>query len=255
MSIETPTGSSHVGYQNLADAATRSASSAAADFPLDNAFDYRADDYWMPTAGGTQSITLDNGSAKAADYMGIAAHDLHVQGATVKVYGSPDNSTFTQLGSSAVPLSGAPFAILFAPASYRYYKVEFSGLAAAPRVGVLNLGARMQLQRGTWIGHAPAPYNRQVAYVASETEGGLPLPRSIQRVANQAEIALDRLTPTWVRASWVPFSLWCESRPFFFFWNVARFPSEVMFAMGTPSPPANSHQSFMRVNMPLRGLA
>ena len=73
-------------YQNLFETASSvTATSEDTGFTKENAYDWRTDDFWKPTAAspGTWTLTADMGSATAADYGGIYAHNLHTVGATV----------------------------------------------------------------------------------------------------------------------------------------------------------------------------
>lgn len=89
--------------------------------------------------GSSATLTLDFGSAKSFDFVGIAFHSLPA-GAAVAVHGSADNSAWTSLGSLDLTSSAVAGLLLGSPASWRYVRLSLSS-AAAGAVGWVVVGA------------------------------------------------------------------------------------------------------------------
>ena len=82
-----------IGYDNWFDSASviTPSSENSTSYVIENAYDWRADDWWKPTSGTSHNVILDMGSAMTPDCLGIAFHDLFTQGAAVTLRGSSDN--------------------------------------------------------------------------------------------------------------------------------------------------------------------
>lgn len=124
-----------MGYPKLffdnrfADAAPVASSTAAGNFNAANIADMRAYTWWQPSALPA-TITVDSGSAQAADYGLVYAHNLGSKGATIEWRGSNDNFVAEDvLLARRWCQDDRPQLAEFASTSYRYRRLKISGCA------------------------------------------------------------------------------------------------------------------------------
>lgn len=259
---ESVAGRALIAYRSILDSydVSIAATSAAAGYAAVNVKSRLTHSGWRPSAGGAQSLTFMAADlGKTVDYLGIAGHNLFSKGATIDLLASDDGVTYSSLlGGGYLPTSDAPFLLQVASSAKKYFRltVNVAGVAY-PTIAVVMLGEVLRLQRGIYVGHRPAPFSRDVAYNASESEGGQIIGRSVVRRMSETDITLKRITPTWFRDYLLPFQRAAEESPFFFLWNTGtRYSAEVIYGMLTNQPrPSNEHQSFMAVDYSIRGLA
>ncbi len=254
-------GRAIIAYQSMLDAADVSiaASSAASGFAAVNVKSRLTYSGWKPSAGGAQTLTFTGTAGHTVDYLGIAGHNLFSQQATLDLQSSDDGVTWASLlGGGVAPVSDAPLLLIFTESAKNHFRLVVNVAGAAyPTLAVVMLGQRMPLQRGIYVGHRPAPLNRELTYHTNDSEGGQMIGRSVVRRANRTALSFSRLTPSWLRSTWMPFQRAAETLPFFFMWNTQpRYRGEVIYGQMMNQPePVNSHQSFMSVELEIRGLA
>lgn len=119
----------------MSDAFILSATSEATGFPKENLIDWNPDTYWKPTAVGTNSFIIDLASAQLVYGWAVWLHNANVNvnpgpgDQQIKVYHSPDNSTYTlwdtisldYYATQAFPLV---FGNTLSSISRRYWKFE-----------------------------------------------------------------------------------------------------------------------------------
>ncbi len=119
---------------NMEAAYVLSASSAASGHAKENVVDWNPDTYWAASGVGTAEIVIDLGAATLIDRAAIWINNYNVNlnpgsAQSMKVYHSPDASTWTQW-AGAVPLPGdSTQQFLFsdvagAAVTKRYWKIE-----------------------------------------------------------------------------------------------------------------------------------
>lgn len=115
-----------------------------------------------------------------------------------------------------------------------------------PRCAVLYCGKLLVLQRRFYVGHVPINYGRKVNVISGQSESGQFLGRIVTGRATATSVALQNLTPTWVRQNLVPFLRAAEDQPFFFAWRPQTYPREVGYAWLTNNPePMNQRPNGM----------
>lgn len=207
----TETDLPRVGFERIAG--TVAASTEAAGFAAVNADSFRTDSFWQPTTlPATWSI--DAGSAVAASYAGIAAHDLGSVGATVILEHSPDDSTWTEV-ESVTPTEDSPILFLFEEVSRRYWRVRITG-TDEPTVGVIAFGPVLMMPRlATYAPDTPLHRAVQTSYRINQTDGGQFVGRSVTRRSVAAQIAIEYLSDQFVEDVLPPFIAHAETAPFF----------------------------------------
>lgn len=218
-------------------------------------------DFWRPGVGGVNWLRchLEKG-AQAANYVGIAAHDLHLYNASVKMQHSTDGgATWTDSSSAFSPGSSAPILILYDDTFAADHRLHITTIGA-PSIGVVNFGRILKLTApiaGAWTPPHLARANR---YVTEISEGGAFLGRSL--IANGASLALeiDALSMPWLRAEWEGTVRLLETRGFFFaardladYGGVAAAEVFYGYAVGQPAAQYASNV-YGRLNLDARGI-
>ena len=157
-SLSVPLTHARIGYDNFVPAATVTATSAEAVWPVDSVQRENTFERWQPTSGNG-SITIDNGTEKPADYIGIAAHTLGASSSTVTVEHSSDNSSWTTI-ETVSPADSSAIMVIFAEVTDRYFRVSVAG-STAPQIGVIYLGVALAMQRAIYSGHTPITLGRR----------------------------------------------------------------------------------------------
>lgn len=187
-------------YDNRFNDATPVASSTAAgNFNVLNLRDWRAYTWWKPSAMPA-TVTVDCGSAKAADYCGVYGHDLGTQGATLEVRASTDNFGASDvLVATKTPTNDKPFLLTWASVSYRYWRVKVTG-ATAPSLAIAAVGAALQLPRRLTRGFDPL--GRTLKGQANRSEQGHPLGKVLEFEEWAESVKLRNMTWSWLRTAW-----------------------------------------------------
>lgn len=213
-------------YDNrLADGAI-AASSTAAGFAAANVADWRPYTWWKPTALPA-TLTVDCGSAQAADYALIYGHTLGSAGCTLEVRASTDNFGASDvLVDSITPSDDDPFVLQFATASYRYWRLRITGAASMPAMAIAAIGAALELP--IWLPRGFDPVGRKINGQTNTNENGQPLGRTIDYEQWRQRITLQRVSWSWVRDTWLPaWRAHLRSSPFVLAWNTDLYPEDL----------------------------
>lgn len=216
----------HIFYDNRLADATVVASSTASGYAAANVADWRAYSWWKPAALPA-TLTVDCTAPRAADYALVYGHDLYTQGCTVEVRGSTDNFAASDvLVATSTPTSNDPLLLLFASASYRYWRVRITGAGAAPALAIAAIGARLELP--SWLPQPFDPVGRQIMGQSNRNERGQALGRVIEFESWKEQIKLERVTWSWLRSTWLPaWRAHLRSTPFVFGWEVDLYPTDL----------------------------
>jgi hypothetical protein len=222
----TPLTHPRIGWQRITG--TILASTEADGFDAANAGTYRTDSFWRPTAMPA-TWRIDAGTATAATYCGIAAHNLGAVGATVAVERSADGSTWTVV-DTLTPTDDDAIMFLFASASDRYWRLNITG-SNVPTIGVISFGPVLAMpQPATYAPSTHFDDSRSIGYLVNETEGGQWAGRSITRQSLRISARLAHMGETFVAADLRPFIRHSDRDPFFIAIRPASYPREVAYA-------------------------
>lgn len=213
-------------YDNRLGDAAVAASSTASGFAAANVADWRPYTWWKPTALPA-TITVDCGSAKAADYALVYGHTLFSAGCTVEVRGSTDNfASSNVLVATLTPSSDEPFLITFASVSYRYWRLRITGAATMPALAIAAIGAALTLPTGLPEGFDPV--GRKVEGQTNRNELGQPLGRVVEFESWKESVRLQRVSWAWLRNTWLPaWRAHLRSSPFVFAWEPGSYAGEL----------------------------
>lgn len=203
---------------------TVTASNEISGYLKENAYDGKTYTQWGFTSGATRTLKVDAGAAVSCDYLAIAYHNLSAVGASILLEHSPDNSTWTTCISSFSATAG-PIIKLFTAVSKRYWRISITGLTGSGYIGVVYLGARLELPSPMPVGFTPAKYSRKDKMLTNETEGAhLAGLRMLSKV-NEVKIPLKYLTAAWIDANWTNIVAALVSKPIFFLHDTTNYPT------------------------------
>lgn len=230
------------------------ASSTAAGYDVANLTDLRSFTFWKAN-GMPATVTSDCGSAKAADYAIVWGHNLGTLGLTVEVRASTDNfSASDVLVASNTPSDDKPILVTFASASYRYWRLKFTG-PASPTIAIAFPGAALDVPAGVMSGFDPI--GRKVVEQYNRSIDGHALGKVINFEQWQQSPTFELLSWSWLRSYWVPaWAAHLRSEPFLFAWDSTNYPKEVFHCVadGQFSAP-HRPGALCNLTVPLRGLA
>lgn len=246
-----------IGYTNHFETGTVSASSEATDFEVEKAFDWFTYDYWKPTGFSSEHMTVDMGSATAADYWAVFAHDAHTQGSSLQLRGSTDNfSSSDVLVDSATPTTSSVIMRSFSSVSYRYWRLLISGGSAATSIGVAMVGPRLDMLDGMQVGFIPPTMSYSDKVLNNQSHGGQFLGRSVIREGARGTMRFTLMTPAWIRSDWMPFLDHARIKPFVLSWDETNYPAEAAYCWTEKSitPPRYSHTTYQLAELSYVGL-
>lgn len=216
---------SKILHTNLLATGTLTASTTAVGYAVASLGDFRPYTWWKGTAM-PETVTVDCGSAQAADLLAVFGHDLYTQGATLEVRGSTDNFAASDvLVASKTPTSDDPFLVSWGSVSYRYWRLKITGATVATLACPI-LGPSMELPCGL---EAPFdPVGRKVEGRRISNNNGQPLANLVDFESWEHTLKLRAISWSWVRATWLPaWKAALRSQPFAFAWDPTNYPDEV----------------------------
>lgn len=216
-------------YDNRLNDGAPTATDTAAGYSALNVRDLRTYTFWQAASAGTKYITVDCGTAKAADALGIISHNLKTANATVSVESSPDNAVWTERLAGFTPTSDKAILRLFATASARYWRIKLMTASVAPRLAVAMLGA------GLTFPYPPdtpyVPYTEEIEAGTSRGKKGHLLGSVIRFKPLGINARFSNLTRQWVMDTFKVF--WdghaSDLKPFFYAWDLDVYPEMVFF--------------------------
>lgn len=261
----TPLTHARIGYQtwtrDLAVTAV-SASSSDADGPADAPLRPDTAEFWAPTALPA-TWTVDLGSGRDVDYVGIAGHTIGSAGCAVTVEtsdgsfaGSPSEQVWTALASSIAPGDDAPLLFLDTSRVCRYVRLTLTGGLTMPQVAVVYAGQILAMERPIYGGHSPMNLARDTVLMRSLSRGGQFLGQGFRRFGMKSSASWRYLTADFYRDSFDPFVEAARQFPFFFAWRPGDWPLEVAYAWCPDDikPTNMGVKDFMQVSLPMNGI-
>jgi hypothetical protein len=242
-----------IGYHTILPTSTLTASSEAEGYPVSFISDYFTFDAWKATGVGPQWVEVNATRIQAVNYVAFAAHNFYNCAAVIR-FQYYDGVEWVDLVSERLLNSNRPFMFEFDDVTAKRFRLFIDSSEDVPYCGVLYIGQILKFQRGVYIGHAPATYNRVDQILNSVSEGGQFLGRSLISEGGQTDISLDWLSPLYVRGEWVPFQDHARTKPFFFSWQPVLYPEEVIYGWSTSTPvPTVSGHNYYSVSISMRG--
>lgn len=249
-------------YNSLIPSATTiTVTSEAAGFAKENAYDWLTFDYWKPSAAGTVYYTMDFGAAVAVDGWGVAAHDLGVNGASIQLQYSATGAWAGEevnFGSAISPAASEPRLQTGTSQSKRYWRFKIVSAAAASKIGVLMLGARLTMNAPLESGFKPDALAQRYEPTINQSDEATILGASRRRKLVENSLTFDLLEPSWVRTNWDPFIRHVElGKGFMIQPQPDNYPDEVTYAFAKDNikTPSHSFVTLMQVSIDYYGIA
>lgn len=222
-------------YDNRLNDGTPTATDTASGYDVLNLRDYRTYTYWKAAnATGIKYVTVDCGTPKSADALGIVGHNLNTVGATISVESSPDNSVWTERLAGFTPSNDKALLKLFTSASARYWRLKITGMSAAPFMAILVIGSRFTFER--YLKSPFDPDAEKVEAKAVRSKGGHVLGVAIAFYERNIQAEWSRLTPSWIKNTFIP--AWTghlsKCLPFFWAWEPTDHSDEVYYVALPP---------------------
>lgn len=248
LTATVPLRNSRIGYASITFDKTPVASSTEAGFSALAPTYPTTYEYWKPSAMPA-TWAIDNSTEATCDYAGVTGD---IEGTTIQVQSSDDNSTWTTQVEGVATKKVAMF--LFEEVTARYWRLRF--VNGSPRVSVIYIGKALTMQRSIYAGHTPITLSRRTEYSNTLSESGQYLGRSIIRGGVETSAAYQHLTADWYRANFDPFVRAAQVRPFFFAWRPVPYPQEVGFVWtsGDIRPQNTGPRDFMSVSFNMTGI-
>jgi hypothetical protein len=182
-------------WDNIFLDGTVAASTEATDAPVENALTDSTWDYWQPTTtSGTVTLTL----AGTASALGIAAHDLGTQGATINVKADG----VSVLDSTVSPADDTPILILFdSTTSATNWSVEITGASAAFSIGNMVLGVPLVFESGVVPSYTPLYMADNVELLMNQSLGGQFFQNRVIRKSAETSIQLNILERSFIEGA------------------------------------------------------
>lgn len=216
---------------------TVSSSTETAGYADGNAATVRVDSAWRPTALPANWSTVLS-SATTLSYVGIAAHDLGTQGASITIQTTTDGgSTWdTVTGLSALtPDDDSAILCLFEPVSADGYRVIINSADAVPTIAVIAAGDVMEWPRPcVWTG-TPITEGDQISFANNQSETGAWLGRTRVSDGLRFQVQVSNLSEDFRAGDFKAFKAYAngENAAFFIALRPGYYPDEVAYAVSS----------------------
>jgi len=242
-----------IGYENLLELGTVVASSENASYPVENAYDWVASDYFRPAAGGSVTITLTLSAGRAANYFAFYGQDVHESSGSLSLEYHNGTSWVQVAGVS--PADNSPRMVCFDSVTATQWRVVVTA-STTFNLACVAFGTYLELPYGQYLGWTPPKLGRSAEFINSVSDGGTFLGRSYVSQGVSVDLVLQYASDSWVRTYWLPFHQHMERKPFFFCPDYNSYPSDAVFcwAEGSINPPSHTHYGFMGTTVKLRGV-
>ena len=188
--ISEPLTHPRIGWEE--EPGTIAATNAAAGFAASNALTPLTYTAWKPSSAPA-SLRITFTSAASPSYLGIAAHTIGDEGATITVRKLTAGSWSNWGGSTSIsPATNDPILFLLAPQEVDGIGIQVTG--GTPVIGVMRAGAVMEWPRkAMWTG-TPITESRRLQFDVNQSDTGNWLGRSLKARGQEFDIQIDNLS-------------------------------------------------------------
>lgn len=178
-------------WENVLLEGTVTASTEATDADVENLLTDSTFDYWRPTTtSGTVSCSFS--SSTAGSVIGIAAHDLGTQGATVTI------KRGTTTLATVDPTDDTTILVFFDEVNFGNlvsdtFNLEITGATAAPSIGNLFLGTPLIFETGIVPSYTPLWMAESIELLQNTSLGGQFFQNRIVRKSAETSVNLNIL--------------------------------------------------------------
>jgi len=181
---------------------------------------------WRPTAlPATWTLTF---TSAPVSYVGIAAHDLYTQGATVNVQ-RWTGAAWSTVASNTPADNGPLLFLLTRRTAQTTFRVHITG-TTVPTIGVIWIGDVLELPRKA-VFRDSLPFNEgaEASYATNISDGGHTLGRYETRLQSTASMTVNDLSETWAASNIPTVAGWLRSGPIFMADRPSAYPKSVVF--------------------------
>lgn len=244
-----------IGYENGFETGTVTASSDPAATPKENAFDWRLEDYWQPGAATQNWLEIDFGSAQSVDFVGFYSSDFYgMTGAELNLFSGASPAPTTSRLQENITTEG-PKLFTFASVSARYWRLRLDTTGSeSPKVQMLAIGQRLELQRGIRPGFMPPALAPNQKAVTNISASGMFLGRSLARAPINFTLQTNAITAAWIRTNWPGLLVHIERYPFFLLPEPDNYGDEAVIAWTRDQveAPRYDHAAHLGLNLSLQ---
>jgi hypothetical protein len=254
-----------IGIHNLLTAASVSADSEQANYPVTNLANPATDltQRWKSDSLDLQKIIVQTDEAQV-DYIGIARHNFGSGEIIASVeYPDPEDEEETiELVPEYQVANDDVLMFRFDALAPGEIHIKLNPTAdQKPWASVIYVGKLLTLQRGIYVGHTPIPFARNTEVQNGIAQSGDFIGQIVTNETLSNSVKLQNLTPDWYRDELDPFIREARSRsgvkPFFFAWRPQKYPNEVGYAwLADNAQPVNQRTNgMMQIDLPLGALS
>jgi hypothetical protein len=207
---------------------------------------------WEAADTTDQTITIQNPTRTAIDYLGIARHNLGQLGLTISIrFDGALVMPETPIGEQQSLL------FLFSEATPSEVSITISGATTPAKIAVIYCGMSLSLQRNIYIGHTPISYGRDRSQINGVSQAGEYLGEVLVNETLSTSVNLQNLTPDWYRKYLDPFFSRKPRHPCFWAWRPGKYPLEIAYCWieGNPRPTNQRSNGMMDISWNFRGIA
>ncbi len=251
----TEVGAGKIGYKNLftTTGVTVTASTEAAGYEKENAYDWVGYDWWKPTAVGDSWLRASFVAGQTSDYMAIWGHNIGTSGASVKPqYSTNGGSTWNDAAAAVAPSDDSTLFFSFASVNAADWRVLVNAPTTIPFIGGAQIGDALTLAHNMDVGFSPPSLVPEIELKTARSESGAFIGGSRMSVGIKSSFKLTNLNPAWVRSNWIPFIDHAQiPRPFVLSWDSVTNPTEVVLAWTTKQIQRPSYSSSLQMDISL----
>ena len=173
-------------------------------------------DFWKPGAAGVNWLRASLPAAELSNYVGVAGHNLHLVGGSVKMQHSTDGgSTWSDSSAEHAPGDSAPLMILYDDIHAADHRLWINS-DLPPSIAAVSFGEVLKLDAPVQAPWAPPALSRKNRYIGDVSENGAFLGRTIVAEGAELNLTVRGVGMPWVRGRWEETVRLLENWPFFF---------------------------------------
>lgn len=224
-------------YDNRLLDGTPTATNTDTGYDVLNLRDFRLFNSWQEASVGTRYVTVNCGSAKAADSMAIIGHNLYTANATITPQYSTDNfvADVHDAVAAFVPTSDKAILVTWASQTKQYWRLRIVTAAVKARMAILCIGARLDFPRYLEGDYDPLP--EKINADDTRSPAGYLLQVARKNISWEMKWEFRNLTDAWVTGTFNP--AWdnhlSKCLPAFISWERTNHASEVYLGSVPPA--------------------
>lgn len=228
-----------LGYENLLENGTVTVSSENTDFPIENAYDWLPYDVFKPAAIGTINIDLTLTASDGANYFAFYGLE-NVDTIKLQYW---DGSAYQDAFTAIAPPNTGPYIKFFDTQTTDQWRVVIVCTTICS-VAQIAFGSYLALPFGQYLNYTEPKLGRSNTILTNTSDTGQFLGRSVIANASRSTVKLNYATDAFTRASWLPFVEHAETKPFFYAWDVANYPTEAAYCWADGDIDVASHDNY-----------